>query len=115
MYYRRFIKLSFKLKGKIIKRRIIPIETLVLVIIMAKKNEKENVMVWSDKEGTYKLGYSQYLMMQQNKLNKFILIALVILIVLVIVAMAISFIYVNRLDQMDAISKMISKTVCLLI
>ncbi len=82
---------------------------------MVKKNEKENVMVWSDKEGTYKLGYSQYLMMQQNKWNKFILVALAILIVLAIVAMAVSFIYVNRLDQMDAISRMIAKTACLLI
>lgn len=75
---------------------------------MAKK-DTETIMVWSDKEGTYKLGYSQFLQMEQNRLNRYILVALVVLIILLVLAMAISYTYVSRLDQMDAISKMIAK------
>ncbi|RLG21559.1 hypothetical protein DRN74_01500 [Candidatus Micrarchaeota archaeon] len=81
---------------------------------MAKK-DKEVIMVWSDKEGQYKLGYSQYLMMKQNKLNLMILIALVVLIILLVLAMAISYSYIQRLDEMNAISRMIAKTAAFLI
>lgn len=70
------------------------------------KNEKEKVMVWSDKDGTYKLGYSQYLMQEQNRINRHILYALVVLIALALAAMLISYGYVSRLDEMNLLSKM---------
>jgi len=74
-----------------------------------KKTSKEsegNKMVWSDKTGTYKLGYSQYLQQKMLKVNILLLVSVVILILMLIVG----FIYANsliqRIDALDLFSRM---------
>lgn len=79
----------------------------------AKSNE-EKAMVWSDPTGTYKLGYSQYLAMQSNKLKFLILIFLVAVFVLLVIAAIYGYTLVQRIDQLDMFSKMIKPTLALL-
>ena len=53
--------------------------------------EKENNIIWKDKTGTYKLGYSQKLMKEQikwqkmNFLGKLILIGVILILIIIII------------------------------
>jgi hypothetical protein len=72
---------------------------------MAKK-EKEEAMVWQDKTGKYKLGYSQYLQMQQLLTERLLLIAVLILIVMLVGAFFYAEQLIQRIDSLDIFSKM---------
>ncbi|MBS3060812.1 MAG: hypothetical protein J4432_04885 [DPANN group archaeon] len=70
------------------------------------KKQQDEVLVWQDAEGKYKLGYSQYLDMQKLKWQKFIFAALIVLIVLLIVGGAVAWNLVQRIDALDPIGKL---------
>lgn len=73
--------------------------------ITSKKSEGTKI-VWSDKTGTYKLGYSQYLQQKMLKVNILLLVSVVILIIMLVLG----FIYANsliqRIDALDILSRM---------
>jgi len=68
--------------------------------------KKEEVMVWQDKTGKYKLGYSQYLQKQQLMTERLLLIAVVIMIVMLLVAFFYAEQLIQRIDALDIISKL---------
>jgi len=70
------------------------------------KKEKNTVMVWSDKSGTYKLGYSQYLQQQILKTDRLLLVAVIILIVLLIIGGIYAYTLVQKIDALNIISKL---------
>ena len=71
---------------------------------MAKKG-KEEAMVWQDKTGKYKLGYSQYLQMQQLLTERLLLIAVLILIIMLVGAFFYADQLIQRIDALDMLSK----------
>ena len=68
--------------------------------------KKENVMVWKDDSGTYKLGYSQYLQQELLKTNKLLLISVVILIVIMLFGGLYAYTLVQRIDAINFFSRM---------
>ncbi|MFH0986778.1 MAG: hypothetical protein V1911_01880 [Candidatus Micrarchaeota archaeon] len=81
---------------------------------MAKKDEEGNVMVWEDKTGKYKLGYSQYVQMKNLKVNTMLLVCVVILIVMIAVGALYANALIQRIDTMNVFSKMGSAAFALL-
>lgn len=73
---------------------------------MAKKEKESSVMVWSDKSGTYKLGYSQYLQKEMLKTDRLLLIAVLILIAMLIIGGIYAWTLVQKIDALNVISKM---------
>lgn len=73
---------------------------------MMKKKKEDGVLVWEDKQGKYKLGYSQYLELQRLKYDKLILVALVVLIVLAIAAGLYAFTLIQRIDLLDPLKNL---------
>lgn len=71
---------------------------------MAKKESP--VMVWSDKSGTYKLGYSQYLQKELLKTDRLLLVAVFILIAMLIVGGIYAFTLIQKIDALNVVSKM---------
>jgi hypothetical protein len=67
--------------------------------------KKEEILVWEDKEGRYKLGYSQFLETQRLRYNKLIFVALCVLIVLIVAGGIYAWELVQRIDAMNALSK----------
>ncbi len=80
---------------------------------MAKK-EEEGVLVWADKEGKYKLGYSQYLELQRLRYDKLILVALVVLIVLAVAAGLYAYSLIQKLDALDPLARLATGFLALL-
>ncbi len=69
---------------------------------------KEEVLVWEDKTGKYKLGYSQYLQQKILKINTMLLIAVIILIIMIGIGFLYAHALIQRVDQLDLVSKMIA-------
>lgn len=74
---------------------------------MAK--EEEETMVWQDKTGKYKMGYSQHLQQQQLMTERLLLIAVVIMILMLILAFVYADQLIQRLDALDILSKLITR------
>jgi len=68
--------------------------------------KKEEAMVWSDKTGKYKVGYSQYLQQKTLKINTMLLICMVILIVMMTVGAFYAHGLIVRIDALDPIAKL---------
>ena len=75
---------------------------------MVGKGDDGKVLVWSDKTGTYKLGYSQYLQSKALNLNKLLLVCVILLIVLLGAAFFYGFQLVQRIDALDPLAKLAS-------
>jgi hypothetical protein len=75
--------------------------------------KKEEAMVWQDKSGKYKMGYSQYLQQQQLLTERMLLIAVVILIVMMILAFVYAEQLIGRIDALNVIGKMFTTGFCL--
>ena len=71
--------------------------------------KKEEVLVWNDKTGKYKMGYSQYLQTQILKTDRLLLIAVIILIVILLVGFYYGWELIQRIDALDVVSKLAVK------
>jgi len=69
--------------------------------------KKEEVMVWEDKSGKYKMGYSQYLQQQQLLTERLLLIAVIILIAMLIIAFLYAQELITRIDALNVLSRII--------
>lgn len=72
---------------------------------MAKK--KEDAMVWQDKTGKYKLGYSQYMQKQQLLTERLLLVAVLILIIMLLGVFFYAEQLIQRIDALDILSKVV--------
>lgn len=70
---------------------------------MAKKNQ---VLVWSDKFGTYKLGYSQYLQKEMLKTDRLLLFAVLVLLALLVVGGIYAYMLIQKIDAMNVVGNM---------
>lgn len=70
--------------------------------------KKEEVIVWQDKTGKYKLGYSQYLQKQQLMTERLLLIAVVIMIVMLVLAFFYANQLIQRLDALNVFSRLLT-------
>lgn len=71
---------------------------------MAKKDEQ--VMVWKDDTGTYKIGYSQVLQQKLLKINIMLLICMFALIFMFVIGFLYADSLINRIDALDIVSKL---------
>jgi len=70
--------------------------------------EKDN-LVWKDKTGTYKLGYSQKLMKEQVQWQKINFAGKVALIASILILIVIILFVIYRLDSVNFFSRMLDK------
>jgi len=63
--------------------------------------KEENTLIWKDKTGTYKLGYSQKLMKEQLQWQKINFAGKVALIATMVILIIIILYVLYRLDQID--------------
>ena len=68
--------------------------------------KKEEVMVWSDNTGKYKVGYSQYLQQKNLTVNTLLLICVVLLIIMMAVGAFYAHGLITRIDALDPIAKL---------
>ena len=76
--------------------------------MVARKDDDGRVLVWSDKAGTYKLGYSQFLQHKTLQFNKLLLICIIILIVMLGAAFFYGYQLIQRIDALDPLAKLAS-------
>jgi len=70
--------------------------------------KKEEAMVWQDKSGKYKMGYSQYLQRQQLLTERLLLVAVIILIAMLIIGFLYAQALIGRIDALNFLSRMIT-------
>jgi hypothetical protein len=75
--------------------------------------KKEDIMVWSDKTGKYKMGYSQYLQQQQLMTERLLLVAVVIMIMMLIMAFFYANELIGRIDALNVFSRLFTPGFCL--
>jgi len=67
---------------------------------------KEEAMVWQDKTGKYKVGYSQRLQQQQLMTERLLLVAVIIMIILLLVGFFYAEQLISRIDALNVFSRM---------
>lgn len=76
--------------------------------MMVRKDDDGKALVWSDKTGTYKLGYSQFLQHKSLQFNKLLLVCIILLIVMLGAAFFYGYQLVQRIDALDPLAKLAS-------
>ena len=76
--------------------------------------KKDETMVWRDKTGKYKVGYSQHLQekqlqetKKQVRVDTWLLICLIILIIIIIIGGIYAYLLVERIDALDPLAKLV--------
>ncbi len=75
--------------------------------ILATENDGK-ALVWSDKTGTYKLGYSQFLQHKTLQFNKILLVSVIILIIMLGAAFFYGYQLIQRIDALNPLAKLAS-------
>lgn len=68
--------------------------------------DKDEVMVWEDKSGKYKMGYSQYLQQKTLKVNTLLLACMVLLIIMLGVGAVYAHSLIVRIDALNPLAKL---------
>jgi len=68
---------------------------------------KNEVMVWSDDTGKYKVGYSQKLQQEQVFATRLLLYAVIVLIIILIIGGIYGYSLIQRIDALDPLARMV--------